>query len=132
MDSKNKLQRLKFFMKENKLPILVDFDVLDSFNDAIVIEGNITKNDLYGIYVNGEYFEPKWYTNLKKVDSKNRVLIINNLSLCSKQEQKKFIPILKDKEYNNFKLLKDTIILVINKGSMELIDNEVLSYLIRI
>ena len=130
MDIKSRLKRLEFYLKDCDSPVLVDFLKAEQFTNPIVIEGDISKEELYG----DMSFEPEWYTRLKslKKDGIN-YLIINNLSKVEKNEQKKFIHLLKDRKCNNIVLPSNCVmVVVIKKDEKELLDDEVLSYLIQV
>lgn len=126
MDIQSKLKRFKFFIEDNESAILVDFlDSEEDFENYVVIDASIKKEDLYG-----NDSEPEWSTSLKKLDKKPKFLIIKNITECPIDEQKKFIPIIKDKEYSDFDVLKDTVIIILDKKyRRDLIDKELLSYL---
>lgn len=126
MDTRYKLKRLRFFIEDNKTPILIDFfNTEEYFDNYVIIDANIKKEDLYG-----DNTEPEWSLELRKIDKKPRFLIIKNITKCPIDEQKKFIPILKDKEYSDFDILKDTVIMILDVNyQRDLIDKELLSYL---
>ncbi len=130
MELKSRLKRLEFYLKDCDSPILVDFLKPEQFKDAIVIDANISKYDLYG----DMSFDPEWYAKLKSSNKEGiNYLLITDIAKVDKLEQKKFIHLLKDRKCNNIVLPKNTVIVVIvNKDEEELIDKEVLSYLIQV
>ena len=130
MELKSRLKRLEFYLKDCDSPILVDFLKPEQFKDAIVIDGNISKDELYG----DMSFDPEWYVKLKNIKKDGIIyLIINNLVKVDKLEQKKFIHLLKDRKCNNIVLPSNCVIVIpINKGEEDLLDKEIFSYLIRI
>jgi hypothetical protein len=130
MELKSRLKRLEFYLKDCDSPILVDFLKPEQFNEPIVIDGSISNEELYG----DMSFEPEWYTKLKNSNKEGiNYLIIDNLAKVDMLEQKKFVHLLKDRKCNNIVLPKNAVIVVIiNKDEKELIDKEVLSYLIQV
>ncbi len=79
-------------------------------------------------------FDPEWYAKLKSSNKEGiNYLLITDIAKVDKLEQKKFIHLLKDRKCNNIVLPKNAVIVVIiNKDEKELIDKEVLSYLIQV
>ena len=130
MELKSRLKRLEFYLKDCDSPVLVDFLKPEQFKDAIVIDANISKNELYG----DMSFDPEWYAKLKSSNKEGiNYLIINNIAKVNELEQKKFIHLLKDRKCNNIVLPKNAVIVVTtDKEEKELIDKEVLSYLIQV
>ena len=130
MDLKSRLKRLEFYLKDCESPILVDFLKPEQFKEPIVLEGNISQEELYG----DMSYDPEWYSKLKNSKKEGiNYLIINNLAKVDKNEQKKFIHLLKDRKCNNIVLPDNTVMLVvINEGEKDLLDKDVLSYLIQV
>lgn len=126
MDFQNKLKRLKYFIEENESAILVNFLKLDFFKNCVIVDANIKKEDLYG-----NDTEPEWSVALRELSNDQKILIIKDITKCPIDDQKKFISIIKDKEYNDYDILKDTVIVVLDENyQRDLIDKELLSYLI--
>ena len=126
MDINRKLKRLEYFLVDNDSPILVDFAKVKHFNNPVVIESNITEKELYG-----DNNEPSWFQKINEANGERVYLIINNITKISKEEQKKFISLFKDRECNNKKIPQNvSIILLIEEQEKELLDKELLSYLI--
>ena len=130
MELKSRLKRLEFYLKDCDFPILGDFLKPEQFKNPIVIDANISKNELYG----DMSFDPEWYKKLKGSTKEGiNYLLITNIAKVDGLEQKKFIHLLKDRKCNNIVLPKNAVIVIlINKGEEELIDKEVLSYLIQV
>ena len=126
MDINKRLKRLEYFLRDNSSPILVDFAEVKHFNNPIVLESNISELELYG-----NNTAPTWYHKVEEANGSRVYLIINNIAKIPKNEQKKFISLLKDKECNNKKLQENvSIIVLIKDNEKDLLDKELLSYLI--
>ncbi len=126
MDINKRLKKLEFFLADNDSPILVDFAQVKHFNNPIVLESNISELDIYGDGKN-----PTWYHKVEEANKNRIYLIINNIAKIPKEEQRKFISLLKDRECNNKKLPENvSIIVLIEDNEKDLLDKEILSYLI--
>lgn len=122
MDHKN-LELLKTHIIMNIAPILIKNVPKEVFGkNAVVLDANIDKTLLNGHYEGTEYLPPKWFNEL----AENNILIIDNLSNINKNEQKKFIEILKYRKISTFHLPKKCVI-VITCDSIERISEEIIS-----
>ena len=103
------------YVKSNVAPILVDFIDASLIPNSVIIESNISLSDLVGD--NGV---PSWYLDLT-CDSSSKFLVINNIDLISKEEQLKFIELLKDREVCEYKIPDNVVIVlcVSNKGNID-------------
>lgn len=130
MDYKERIERLNFYMKSGDLPLLIDFLPPEFFDNSVVIDSNILEKDLFGTF-DGDFHEPSWSLKLNELDARPKFLIIKDITKCPLEEQKKFIPFIKDKEYSEFAGVKDSIILFLDSNyKKELVDKELLSYLV--
>ncbi len=103
------------YVKSNVAPILVDFIDASLIPNSVIIESNISLSDLVGD--NGV---PSWYLELT-CDSSSKFLVINNIDLISKEEQLKFIELLKDREVCEYRI-PDNVVIVLcasNKGNID-------------
>jgi len=109
---KNKKEMLIEYAKVNIVPILVDFIEGKDLNGAVVLNANISPDELVGHYEGIEYCPPKWF---KSLDNKFSILIIDKIDTISKEEQLKFKEILEYRKVSTFEIPKNTIIIVTTK-----------------
>ncbi len=122
MHQKN-LELLKTHIISNVAPILVEKVPKEVFGkNSVILDANIDKSYLNGHYEGINYLPPKWYENLEQ----NSILIIDNLSHIPKQEQKKFIEILKYRKISTFPLPEKCVV-IITCDSLEKISEEIIS-----
>ena len=103
------------YVKANVAPILVDFIDASLIPNSVIIDSNVSLSALVGD--NGV---PSWYLDLT-CDSSSKFLVINNIDLISKEEQLKFIELLKDREVCEYKI-PDNVVIVLcvnNKGNID-------------
>lgn len=130
--NKEKLNLLKDYLKANIAPILIqDNDITLLKKDAVIIPANIKKSSLNGTFTNGKLTEPNWYNELSnKCKKENGILIISDLSKISKEEQAKFVEILKYRKIGIFELPKNCVILI--NGKLEELNDSIKSLVITI
>ena len=109
-------ERLKIFEDYIQLgisPLLVQNKLIDFFDDSVVIDATISKEELNGHYENTKFCPPIWYKELlEKSKANTSVLVIKNINEISLEEQTKFIEILKYKKISTFDLPKNCLIVV--------------------
>lgn len=129
--NKEKLKMLKEYINIGILPILIE-NVSDlMFEDAIILEANCDITELNGHYEGINFVAPSWYNELEKRQEK--ILIINNINQIDKEEQTKFIEILKYRKVSTFDLDKNCIIIVTANNLKENpINQEVYSLMVHI
>lgn len=98
------------YVKANVAPILVDFIDASLIPNSVIIESSISLSDLVGD--NGI---PSWYLDLT-CDNSSKFLVINNIDLISKEEQLKFIELLKDREVCEYKIPDNVVIVLCAKN----------------
>ena len=98
------------YIKANVSPMLIDFMKGSDIPDAVIIPANIKIEDLNGHYEETEYVAPKWYNELIK--NKPMVLVIDSIDIIKKEEQVKFVEILKYKKVSTFELPENVVIFV--------------------
>lgn len=129
----NKIEMLENYLKANIAPILISkipSSVFDSV--AVVIPSNINKEDLYGKIKNNKFELPKWYDELSNNPKKN-MIIIDNLSLITTDEQLKFHELLKYRKVGNLKIKDNIMIMVISDEiSSTKINKDIYSLLVHI
>ena len=130
MESKKKL--LLSYIKTNIAPILVDFIFGQDLEDAVIVPATIDRKELNGHYEEMNYVPPKWLNELLNT-KKSPLLIIDQIDTIPKEEQKKFIELLKYRKVSTFDLPNNCrIIVTANKINEEMINEEVFSLVARI
>lgn len=111
---KDKRNLLMSYIKANVAPILVDFLTKEDIKDAVFLPANISKEELNGYYSGPDFLPPKW---LRKILSTNApsILVIDSIDSVSKEEQEKFIELLKYRKIATFNLPNNTVIIVTTK-----------------
>ena len=121
--NETKRELLKSYIRSNVAPILVDFIDGNSIPNSVVLSANCEMTELNGHYDNTEFNPPKWLTELN--DSKlPTILVIDNIDSIPKNEQTKFVEILKYRQVATFELPKNTVIVVTAKEINENTINE--------
>lgn len=121
VDSKREL--FKSYVKSNVAPLLVDFIDGNNIPNSVVLPSNIEISELNGHYENINYVPPEW---LNKITNSTipTILVINQIDSIPKNEQTKFIEILKYRQISTFELPKNTVIIVTAKEINENTINE--------
>ena len=128
----DKVETLITYAKNSEIPVLVDFLFGEDFPDETIINANINKTELVGHYDGITYEPPKWLNDLNN-NSNQKILLIDRIDSISKEEQTKFIEILKYRQVSTFDIPKGTLIIVTaNKISKETINEELYSLLAQI
>lgn len=119
-DTKREL--LMNYIRGNVVPILVDFIDGSSIPNSVVLPANLEITELNGHYNNTEFTSPKW---LNKIEgSTPTILVIDKIDSIPKNEQTKFVEILKYRKVSTFDLPKNTVIVVTAKEINENTINE--------
>lgn len=128
----DKVETLITYAKANETPVLVDFLFGSDLPEATVLKSNVSKTELVGHYEGITFQPPKWLKTLN--DNHNqKILLIDEIDSISKEEQTKFIEILKYRQVSTFEIPKGTLIMVTAKKiSKETINEEVYSLLAQI
>lgn len=106
-----KLKLLEEYLKNTDIPILLENVSTDVFNDYVILPSNLDIKELNGHYEETSFNPPKWYDKLLNM-KKNKLLVIDKIDSISKEEQAKFIEILKYKKVSTFELPKETKIII--------------------
>lgn len=106
---KEKLDLLSAYIRSEISPILLEDISTDIFKNPVIINSNCDISFLNGHYEKEKFVGPSWYNELIKKD--NPILLINNINSISKEEQYKFVEILKYKKVGTFELPKKCIII---------------------
>lgn len=119
-DAKREL--LMNYIKSNVAPILVDFIEGSSIPNSVVLPANCEITELNGHYDNVEFVSPEWLNKLE--GSTPSILVIDKIDSIPKNEQTKFLEILKYRQVSTFELPKNTVIVVTAKEINENTINE--------
>lgn len=120
-DAKREL--LMSYIKSNVAPILVDFIDGDNIPNSVVLPANLEISELNGHYDNIEFVSPEWLNKLKNSNTPT-ILVIDKIDSIPKNEQTKFVEILKYRQVSTFELPKNTVIVVTAKEINENTINE--------
>lgn len=128
----DKRELLINYVKSNVAPILVDFIEGKELLNSVLIPANCGTKQLSGYYDEEDYVAPRWFVELEK-NKDIKILVIDKIDSISKEEQVKFIEILKYRKVSTFELPKDIVIIVTaNKISKDTINEEIYSLLAHI
>ena len=119
-DAKREL--LMSYIKSNVAPILVDFIDGNNIPNSVVLPANLEITELNGHYDNVEFVSPEWLNKLET--STPSILVIDKIDSIPKNEQTKFVEILKYRQVSTFELPKNTVIVVTAKEINENTINE--------
>ena len=119
-DAKREL--LMSYIKSNVAPILVDFIDGNSIPNCVVLPANLEITELNGHYDNVEFVSPEWLNKLE--GSTPTILVIDKIDSIPRNEQTKFVEILKYRQVSTFELPKNTVIVVTAKEINENTINE--------
>ena len=119
-DAKREL--LMGYIKSNVAPILVDFIDRNSIPNSVVLSANCEITELNGHYDNVEFVSPEWLNKLE--GSTPTILVIDKIDSIPKNEQTKFVEILKYRQVSTFELPKNIVIVVTAKEINENTINE--------
>lgn len=106
---KAKKDLLGAYIKSGISPILLEGVSADVFKNPVIINSNCDISLLNGHYEKEEFVGPVWYNELIKKD--NPILLINDINSVSKEEQYKFVEILKYKKVSTFELPKNCVVI---------------------
>lgn len=117
----NKKKLFLSYIKANIAPVLVDFISGEDLEDAIILPADINTKELNGHYNGIDFVPPKWFSKILNTGN-SRILVIDKIDSISKEEQTKFIELLKYRKISTFKLPKNVIVIVtasdINKNTI--------------
>ena len=125
----DKKELLLEYLKINIGPILEDILFGSDIEDSVILLSNISRDELTGHYEGINYVPPKWFDELKN----KKILVIDNIDLMDKEEQIKFIEIIKYRKISTFEIDKDIRIIVTAKNiNKNTINSEIYSLSINI
>ena len=130
MESKKEI--LLSYIKANIAPILVDFMSGKDLPDATILSSNIDVKELNGHYEGKNFVPPKWLNEILNSNT-SKILVIDKIDTITKEEQMKFVEILKYRKVSTFELPNNCIIIVtVNEISKDKINEEIFSLVVRI
>lgn len=118
-----KRELLMSYIKSNVAPILVDFIDGNNIPNSVILPANLEISELNGYYKNIEFISPEWLNKLKSYNTPT-ILVIDKIDSIPKNEQTKFVEILKYRQVSTFELPKNTVIVVTAKEINENTINE--------
>ena len=128
----NKKEILLSYIKANIAPILVDFMSGKDLPDATILSSNIDVKELNGHYEGENFVPPKWLNEILNSNT-SKILVIDKIDTITKEEQMKFVEILKYRKVSTFELPNNCIIIVtVNEISKDKINEEIFSLVVRI
>lgn len=133
--NKEQIDLLGEYIKLRKIAILIE-EIPENIikKGAVVLESNCSKKELMGNYENLEYKLPEWYKKLNETAKIHTpILIIKDINQIPKEEQRKFIELLKYRKIYIHKLPQNCVIFVTYKNLKENpIEEEIYSFLAHI
>ena len=128
----NKKELFLSYIKANVAPVLVDFISAEDLDDAIILPANINIKELNGHYSGIDFVPPEWLSEILNA-SNSRILVIDKIDSITKEEQTKFIELLKYRKISTFELPKNVIIVVTaNEINKNTINEEIFSLVAQI
>ena len=97
----NKKKLFLSYIKANIAPVLVDFISGEDLDDAIILPADINTKELNGHYNGIDFVPPKWFSKILNTGN-SRILVIDKIDSITKEEQTKFIELLKYRKISTF------------------------------
>ena len=105
--------------------LLIKDSQLNTNQSTVILMSNCNILDLNGHYENTEFCPPNWYTKLiEKSQNGQCALIIKGIDTIKKEEQFKFIELIKYKKISTFKIPTNCTIIVTYYNDYKLINEE--------
>jgi len=125
-------EMLLSYVRSNVVPVLEDFIFGKDLEKATILPSNINREELNGHYEGTKFMPPKWLEEILE-SNKEKLIVIDEIDKISKEEQLKFVELLKYRKISTFSLPKGCLIIVtaheINK---ETINEEIFSLVAKI
>ena len=123
----NKIAKLEESLKKGYRLYLIEINKIEKMKNSEILNSKCNISELNGHYEISEYKPPEWLRKLNEKSKKGYcILIIDNIDKISKEEQNKFLEIIRYKKISVFELPKNCIVLMTcSKISKELINKEV-------
>ena len=111
--NQDRVNLISTYLNTNVAPLIIEGVTPANFPDAVILPSNCETTLLNGHYEGTEFISPKWYNDLMtKKDMKNNILVIDNLTNISLEEQLKFCEILKYRKISTFELPQNCCIVI--------------------
>jgi len=108
-----KTEMLKEYIVANVAPILLTGFDLSTFKEVEKLEANCDSSLVNGYYEETKFLPPTWFLNIKKKENEAlNILLIDKIDKIKKEEQLKFIELLKYRKINTFKLPNNCVIIL--------------------
>ena len=107
---KDKKELLFSYIKTNVAPILVDFISSEDLGNVTILPANIDSKELNGHYEDINFMPPYWFNEL--LNKNNKILVIDKIDSIDKEEQLKFVELLKYRKISTFELPSDCVIII--------------------
>ena len=107
---KDKKELLFSYIKTNVAPILVDFISSEDLGNVTILPASIDSKELNGHYEDVNFMPPSWFNEL--LNSNNKILVIDKIDSTNKEEQLKFVELLKYRKISTFELPSDCVIII--------------------
>lgn len=107
----NKEKILLSYLAANVAPILVEDAFAESLKNVVTIEADCSISLLNGHYEETKFVAPSWYGELVNKKDNKVVLLIKNINMINKDEQSKFVEILKYRKIATFDLPDNCVIM---------------------
>lgn len=121
--NETKKELLMSYIKSNVAPILVDFIDANSIPNSVILPATCKIEELTGRYIETDYVPPKWFEQIETTNEPT-ILVIDKIDSIPKDEQTKFVEILKYRQVSTFELPQNTVIVVTAKHVNESTINE--------
>lgn len=129
MSINDKIEMLNIYINANIAPILTDFISKENINNATIISSICSREELNGYFEDDNFVMPIWYQKLKEKEKDvYNILVIDNISDISFEEQRKFTSLLKYRKVGTLELPKNCVVVITSKKvSNESISEEIFS-----
>ena len=121
------VERLKYFIVESKAPLYIDKNIFKSYfydEVSIKLSCNCSDSELYG-----DAEKPNWYKSLLNRKDEEITILEIDADNSTKEEQQRFISLVKDKTIMSYHLFDATKILIYS-SNIDIIDNELKGLLV--
>lgn len=107
------IEKLKELMTISSEPILVKDAKFNNTGLDVVIDSEISIDELNDKFVDGKYVTPDWYNDLvNKAKERKTALVIDNINNIDEEAQLKFLDIIKYKKIGIYKLPENIVIFI--------------------
>lgn len=125
-------EMLLSYVRANVVPVLEDFIFGKDLEKATILPSNINREELNGHYEETEFMPPKWLEEILE-SNKEKLIVIDEIDKISKEEQLKFVELLKYRKISTFSLPKGCLIIVTaHEINNETINEEIFSLVAKI